>query len=96
MQLLRTIGASPLFLFRLITLEALFIVTMSISLGAGILVSSLFLTQDYLVSSFGLHVSINILSLNNFYLIAAMMTMSLIIAMIPFIVSFIQSQRKKR
>ena len=96
MQLLRTIGASPLFLFRLITLEALFIVTMSISLGTGILVTGLFLTQDYLVSSFGLHVSINILSLNNFYLIAAMMTMSLIIAMIPFIVSFIQSQRKKR
>jgi putative ABC transport system permease protein len=96
MHLLRTIGASPLFLFRLITLEALFIVTMSISLGIGILVASLFFTQDFLVSSFGLHVSINILSLNNFYLIAAMMTMSLIIAMIPFIVNFIQSQRKKR
>lgn len=94
-QLLRGIGASPFFLFRLIALEALFILAMSIVLSAGILVTILVLTQDYLASSFGVQISTNIVSQGNLYLLLSLLSTSVIIAMAPSIFGFIQSKKTR-
>lgn len=95
-QLLRMIGASPTFLFLLVQLEALFITLTSIVLGAGLLTGTLFMFDDYLANQFGLHISTNIWSLNSLYLIATVMAASLIIAMIPSLIGYAQSKRKKQ
>lgn len=94
-QLLRIIGASPIFLFLLIELEALFIAVISIVIGSGLLIISLLFAQEYLTSHLGLQISTNILSLKNLYIIAIVMGTSLIIAMIPSIIGYAQSKSKK-
>ena len=91
-QLLRVIGASPLFLFLLIELEALFITIVSITLGLGLLTLSLFSAQEYLAAYFGLHISANTMSIENLYLLLSVLCASIIVAMIPSIISYIQSK----
>jgi putative ABC transport system permease protein len=93
-QLLRMIGASPTFLFLLIELEALFITLISIALGAGLLTISLLLAEGYLTTHFSLHISTNIWSTQSLYLIASVLCASIIIAMIPSIISYSQLKNK--
>ncbi|MBU2869074.1 ABC transporter permease [Colwellia sp. E2M01] len=90
-QLLRVIGASPMFLFLLIELEALFIAIVSIALGAGLLMLSLLVAQSYLVSSLGLYISLNVFSASSLYLLATIVIASLLVAMIPSIICYRQS-----
>jgi putative ABC transport system permease protein len=82
-QLLRVIGAPAFYLFLLIELEALLISFISMLLGTAGLYLSLIITRDLLSSNFGLHIGLNILSLNNtlFLLLVAVSTM--IAAAIP-------------
>jgi putative ABC transport system permease protein len=82
-QLLRVIGAPAFYLFLLIELEALLISLISMLLGTAGLYLSLIITRDLLSSNFGLHIGLNILSLNNtlFLLLVAVSTM--IAAAIP-------------
>ena len=82
-QLLRVIGAPPYFLFLLIELEALLITLLSLIFGAGLLAVCLSFLRDYLVSHFGLHIEINLLTENSLYLIVAMISASIIVAVIP-------------
>lgn len=82
-QLLRAVGAPPSFLFLLIELEALLITVASIFLGSGLLLGCLVLLKDYLVSDFGLHITMNIFSESSLYLILAMITASIVVAIIP-------------
>ena len=91
-QLLRMIGAPPLFLFLLIELEALFIALLSSIFAAAILLVCLQFAQDYLSSYFGLHISTNIFSRNTFYLLLAMLSASMIVATIPSIIGYTQSK----
>lgn len=91
-QLLRVIGAPPYFLFLLIELEALLITLLSLALGAGLLAVFLALLQDYLVSNFGLHIEINLFTENSMYLIAAMISASAIVAVIPSFSGFRQAR----
>jgi putative ABC transport system permease protein len=92
-QLLRVIGAPPLFLFFLIELEALFIATISSILGAVILIISLLFAQSYLASYFGLQISVNIFSINTLKLIAGILGVSLIAATMPSIIGYVQSKK---
>lgn len=94
-QLLRVIGASPYFLFLLIELEALFIAAVSIIWGVGLLMIALLFAQEYLVSHLGLHISINIFSYNSLYLITAIFGASIVVGMIPSILSYAQLNGKK-
>ncbi|TYK65748.1 ABC transporter permease [Colwellia echini] len=94
-QLLRVIGASPMFLFLLVELEALLIAVISIIFGAGLLSLSLFFAQSYLVSYLGLHISINIFSTSSLYLLGIIITASLLVAMIPSIMCYRQSASNK-
>ena len=82
-QLLRIVGAPPHFLFLLIQLEALLITVLSCALGAGLLAASLAFFKDYFVSQYGLHIEINLLTQNTLYLFAAVISASVIVAVIP-------------
>jgi putative ABC transport system permease protein len=92
-QLLRVIGAPPLFLFYLIELEALFIATISSIIGAVILVVSLLFAQSYLASYFGLQISVNIFSINTLKLIVGILSVSLIAATMPSLIGYLQSKK---
>tara|TARA_B110000879_G_scaffold188977_1_gene252064 strand:- start:7998 stop:9239 length:1242 start_codon:yes stop_codon:yes gene_type:complete len=82
-QLLRVIGAPAFFLFLLIELEALLISFMSMLLGTAGLYLSLIITRDLLSSNFGLHIGLNILSLNNSFLLLLIAGSTMIAAAIP-------------
>jgi putative ABC transport system permease protein len=92
-QLLRVIGAPPLFLFFLIELEALFITTISSILGVVVLLVSLLFAQSYLASYFGLQISVNIFSTNTLKLIVGIASVSLIVATIPSFIGYVQSKK---
>lgn len=82
-QLLRIVGAPAHFLFLLIQLEALLITVLSCALGAGLLAASLAFFKDYFVSQYGLHIEINLLTQNTLYLFSAVISASVIVAVIP-------------
>ncbi len=86
-ELLRMIGASPVFLFLFVELEAILIAIISIVLGAGMLFCSLVFTKSYLAAHLGLHISANILTADSLYLIALVMIVTFIIATLPSISS---------
>lgn len=82
-HLLRVIGAPPGFLFLLIELEALLISVLSILAGTAGLSLSILLTKDYLASSFGLHISSQLLSDNNLLFILLVIGSTVIAAALP-------------
>ena len=94
-QLLRVIGAPPYFLFLLIELEALLITLLSCLMGAGLLTTCLVFLQDYLVSYFGLHIGINILTENSLYLFSAILSASVIVAVVPSVSGYNQAKFNK-
>ncbi|MBV1882413.1 MAG: FtsX-like permease family protein, partial [Pseudomonadales bacterium] len=82
-QLLRVIGAPPMFLFLLIELEALLISFAAIALGTSLLYFVLVVAKDLLASEFGLHISTNIVSESNAYIMLLMVFSTIIAAAIP-------------
>ncbi len=82
-QLLRVIGAPPIFIFLMIELEALLICLLSTGLATALLYLSLVIASDFLTSGFGLHISINILSGNNILLILIVISLTILAAAIP-------------
>ena len=82
-QLLRIVGAPPVVLFLLIELEALIITLVSCVLGAGLLTACLALLKDYFASQYGLHIEINLFAQNSLYLLAAVVSASVVVAFIP-------------
>jgi putative ABC transport system permease protein len=82
-QLLRIIGAPPYILFLLIQLEALIITLISCVLGSSLLVASLALLQDYLVSNYGLYIEANLLTDKSLNLMGYTLIASIVAAIIP-------------
>jgi putative ABC transport system permease protein len=82
-QLLRIVGAPSIVLFLLIELEALIITLVSCVLGAGLLTACLAVLKDYFVSQYGLHIEINLFTQNTVYLLSAVISASVIVAIIP-------------
>ncbi len=93
-QLLRVIGAPPMFLFLLIELEALLISVFSLLLGASTLYLSLAIVGDVLASNFGLHISTNILSESNVYLMLLVIFSTIVAAAIPSLDAYRSAQLK--
>ena len=87
-HLLRVIGAPPYILFLLIELEALLITLLSCVLAIALLALCLFFLQDYLISHFGLHIQLNLLTENSLYLMAALIITSIFVAIIPALSSY--------
>jgi putative ABC transport system permease protein len=82
-RLLQVIGAPAHFLFLLIAVEALFITLSSIIAAGLILTITLMVSQDYLMTQYGLNISTNIFTINSVYIITIMMIISMVIAIIP-------------
>lgn len=91
-QLLRAVGASPGFLFLLIELEAVFITLSSIVLGTVLLVGSLALSQELLLSHFGLYIEMNVFTKNSLFLISAMMIASVTVALLPSLIGYYKAR----
>lgn len=81
--ILRALGASPLYVFCLIELEALLITLFAVVLACAGLWSMLTLLQSTLAAEFGLYVSNAIFSSEVLVMLALVMAGSLLIAMVP-------------
>ena len=81
--ILRTLGASPGFLFLLIQLEALLLTAFAILAGTGLLWLVLTFTADLLATSFGLFISTNVLSVNAGLMAAMIMGCAAVAAIVP-------------
>ncbi len=81
--LLRAIGASPLFLFLLVELEALLVSLVSVVLGASTLYITLSAMGDFLTAKFGLQISANIASEGNLELAILVILSTIVAAAIP-------------
>ncbi|OUS15340.1 peptide ABC transporter permease [Gammaproteobacteria bacterium 50_400_T64] len=93
-QLLRVIGAPPMFLFLLIELEALLISFAAIALGSSLLYMVLVVAGDLLASEFGLHISTNIGSESTAYIMLLMIFSTVIAAAIPSLKAYKNARRK--
>lgn len=82
-HLLRVIGASPLYLFLLVELEAVLICLVSILLAVAGLYGALLFAGDFLAASFGLHIGTNIISGNNAVFLLLILGATIVAAMIP-------------
>lgn len=82
-QLLRVIGAPPVFLFFLIELEALLISLFSILLSVSILYAGLAVMSEVFTSGFGLQISTDILSESNVLVLLWVVCATMIAAAIP-------------
>lgn len=93
-QLLRVIGAPPLFLFLLIELEALLITLAAVAVGALSLSLCLLLLSDWLMVNFGLHVSPLVLSGDGVYLLLVIFAATLVAAAIPSLKAYSKAKRE--
>lgn len=90
-SILRTLGASPWFVFRLILAEAVLITILALLLGSFVLFVCLVLSREYLIDYFGLYVSSNILSHASLELIIFVMLLTVLAAMIPAFSAYISA-----
>lgn len=81
--LLRVLGASPLYLFFLVELEALLICLLGILLGVVILYLSLILTQESLFAQFGLHLDTMLLDSGSAWMMLLVVAAAAIAAAVP-------------
>lgn len=93
-QLLRVIGAPPLFLFLLIELEALLITLVAFVLSSALLYVALIVAGDHLASEFGLHLSTHIWSEDNASIMMLVVFSTLIAAAIPSLKAYRHAQLK--
>ncbi|TAA45209.1 ABC transporter permease [Corallincola spongiicola] len=82
-QVMRLIGASPWFLFRLIQVEALIIVLLSMALAGGVLSASLLVLNGYLSTEYSLHISANFISQSSLTMMAAVIAATVLVSTIP-------------
>jgi putative ABC transport system permease protein len=91
--LLRVIGASPVYLFFLIELEALLIGVASIVLGVLLLYLGLNGVSEYLASEYGLFISTNVFTANAFGLICLVLVSSMLVSAIPSMKMYLNAKR---
>lgn len=91
-QLLRAMGAPPYFLFFLIELEALLITLLSCIFGIGILAACLIFLREFLASSFGVNIEVNIFTIHTLQLLTAVITTSMLISCIPSFNGYLQAR----
>ena len=82
-ELIRVIGASPIYIFFLIEFEALIVCLLSIVLGVGLLYLCLLGVQDALLAHFGVHIQAGMMSEGVGYLLFWVVLSTVIVACIP-------------
>ena len=91
-QLLRIIGAPSIFLFLLIELESLLITLISILIGTLFLSFVIFISQDLLVSFFGMSITANIFSRDTIMILVILIVAAFITSIVP---AFLAYRRSK-
>jgi putative ABC transport system permease protein len=81
-QLLRIIGASPLFIFAIIKIEAILISLLSVGLATLLLYLAFIPVQRYFLNQYGIYTQTNIISLINFHWLCLIFACT-VIAAIP-------------
>lgn len=89
--ILRTIGASPWFIFCLIQLEVLLITIGGILMGIALLLLSLHITQPLITDYYGLHMSTNPLTMTTLTYCASIIVIALFMALIPAAIAYKKS-----
>ena len=91
-QLLRIIGAPSIFLFLLIELESLLITLISIFIGMFFLSFSIFLLQDFLVSSFTMSITPNIFNRDTTRILVILIVAAFVTSIIPSFLAYRSSK----
>ena len=92
-QLLRVIGAPPIYVFLLLELEALIITSVSIVLASTLLFSLSYVSQSFLVSKLGINIEKFVLSDLSLFTLAVIIITSLIVALIPAVYAYSKSRQ---
>ena len=92
-QLLRVIGAPPIFIFFLLELEALIITLFSIVFAIFLLVFAFNFSQSFLVSHIGLNINKIVFSELSLLTLCIIIFTSLFIALIPAVYAYIKSTK---
>ncbi len=82
-QLLRAIGASPLYLFSLIQIEALLISATGFAAGCALLTGGLLMAQDSIAAQFGVHISASVFSQHTVLILLLILIATAVVASIP-------------
>ncbi|WP_339075464.1 ABC transporter permease [Teredinibacter turnerae] len=90
---LRAVGSSPLFIFTLIQVESLIVVSMSICLAGLLLSSGLWLAQSFLVSQFGLTISPWVLTGDALVPMLLILGVTVVVSFLPAISAYGESRR---
>lgn len=89
--ILRTIGASPWFIFCLIEMEVLILTVGGILLGMGLLLLGLYSAQPLITEFYGLHISINPLNTGVLLYCGSIIVIALLMALIPAFIAYKKS-----
>ncbi|WDE05094.1 ABC transporter permease [Thalassomonas viridans] len=87
-RLLRTMGASPVFLYWFVELEAMLITLVSVVSGAGLLYLCLSAAKGYLLAGYGLSIDANVLSLANIRWLSLVFLFAFIAAFPPSLMAY--------
>lgn len=87
-SIMRMLGASPLFIFLLIQIEAILITLIACVIGAGMLFVALIFSTDQIAARFGLHIETNFLSETNLLLLLLVFLCSIVVCLIPSITAY--------
>lgn len=82
-SIIRSLGAGPGYLFVLVISEVLFICVIAIALAGLLLTAALMLLQPWLLSAWGLSVSLNIINSNQLLYLAGVLTAALVLSVVP-------------
>ena len=92
-QLLRVIGATPIYIFLLLELEALIITTVSIVLAIILLFFLSNISQSFLVSKLGINIENFVLSDLSLLTLFIIITTSLFVSLVPAVYAYVKSRR---
>ncbi|REL27739.1 ABC transporter permease [Thalassotalea euphylliae] len=92
-KLLRTLGASPAFLYWFIAFEAFLIVLASTAFATGLLTLGLVLSENYLLNQFGLAVSPYVVSEANLITLGLILLVTFIAALPPALSAYANARR---
>lgn len=92
--IMRTLGASPWFLFLLIQSEALLVTLAAIVFSSLLLFISIVTLSDFLADQYGLYISHNFLTVNNMLLLVIVLVSSGVVGTIPAISAYFAAIRK--
>ena len=89
--ILRTIGASPWFVFLLVEAEAILITLFAILMAVGLLFFTILLLSPVLTQAFGLFITADIWYESNLYLLGIVLVSSFIVGAIPALAAYLKA-----